>query len=200
MPMNEGISAVSSSIGMFFYLKTCFYIILVLMLFANGIYSSYEQKSVKPFFEDVGGRIFKTTEMIQKESQAVIDNKGIYNTDDSFLTKWRKILLFASGLLSCIALICAWLYLLYWLWGHSFVSVPDNWFTNMFLSITTFYLLQMLYILVTAGLSNKLTNWNSVTYYILVPLTALMTLIRAVPYIISPMSNALSHVANSTIR
>ena len=107
--------------------------LLIFIVFINATIKSVENRSIKPFITDIGGRLLYTTIQLGKVSEKILNEGGIFDFGKGFFTGiWQFIVRF-SDLFSNIILLYMWIKAIGWLSGKSFISDTSRWFLNYFI-------------------------------------------------------------------
>ena len=177
-------SVISTGLSLRFF----FWFAFIFFLLISAGYKSYEAHSLEPFFTDIGNRLILTSSTLYAESNAIVENNGFTCLKDNWqLQYYICVFVTLSRFLLAIMTIYWWIYIFYWLYGHSPLSEPGQWFKNVSLAIITYFILEILALISIAAVNGDIIGWvgqSSITYYIMVPFTSLWEVVRALRYIV----------------
>ena len=175
-------------IGTMFSIRFLFWLVFLSFLLISAGYKSYQAHSIQPFFEDIGNRLILTSNTLYTESHAIVENNGITCSKDAGLLQYYIcVFVTLSRFLLAIMTIYWWIYIFYWLYGHSPLSEPGQWFKNVALGAITYFGLEILALISIAGVNGNIAGWigqNSITYYITVPFASLWEVVQALKTIL----------------
>lgn len=165
-------SAVKSSWGIFAKLKFTVLLFFIIMIFANAIIISIQQKNIEVGIREVGDRLIFVSNNLEKSSQVIIDNKGIIlkTTSDTIANLYM--------LLESLFIIYFWIKVFYWLF-LKVVFRNESFKTQSFLSgFIAFILIEFIVCI--------LNNGGKFTYQ---PIQSFITFGKAMILIITPAAD-----------
>lgn len=178
-------SSGASSIGMFS--KIAFGLI-ILIIIGSIVTMILEEKNLTEGLYKAGETFFLSTKALGDESRNIVNNGGIIDTSHGFKT------FFLTTFSSYGRLLLALLSVLLWIRIFAFfTSRPDtsNYVMSYFLAIVFFYFFQVIFLLGYAGVTKNINGFvgdNSVTYYLSLPVMCFWYFIKAIPFLIKPIS------------
>jgi len=171
--------------GFIFRLRLMFFFIL--FIFINSVIIGVEAGSVDVVLDDLGNRFLSPTLKIQEFSLEVIENQGFYQSTPKVWGGLWNVLFDLWGVGLQFYIIMIWLSVLAWIMSISPFSDKSRTFTNWCFAIFFFFVIQVLYLLIT-GKGDFLT-----------PFYAFRDLFRALPFIVKPIAAFGDTISNSPI-
>lgn len=161
-----------------FFIFTIMFIVFMI-IFANAIVQSVQQRSFQPIVDDLGFRWLQTTFALEEESQTIIDQGGVYEANSGFFGSSGQAFFSISGTLGPILIIYVWIRVLMYIAARSPLSGDiSQWGNHLAIAVTFFFFLQILILLLFGHGGQSFV----------IPFRAFWTFFKAIPFILSPMS------------
>lgn len=168
------------------YLKiSIFFILLFLSLLNSGV-NSYKEKSIMPFVNDIGGKLFLSTKTLAVESKNIINNDNLYDFSKGKIKGFVYLIINLSKFI--FPLLIIYLYLKFFSFLYSNINQTSK-LAQMTFAILTFYIIQIIFILSVDAIAGNIHSAKDAANDLIIPLKAIMLFFRAVFVIILPMSN-----------
>ncbi len=168
----------------------CFIFLFIIIIVINATVISIQERSLTPAVKEIGGRLFFTTHSLSENSKLVIEQEGVYDGSNGFLKGvWGVIKIYARFYIDIYS-IYLWVQFLTFIVVHIFPLSGDSSrkFTNMILSLSIFFALQIIFLLVFQPLDISKMDALSM------PFLAFKDFLFAIPYLISPVSGLVAQV------
>ncbi len=169
-------SGATSLISKIFKLKIIYFFLAILLI--NAVVIAIEEKDIRPALEDLGEKFLFPTLYIQNWCLETIENWGIYQRTPRVLNGIWDMVLSVFRIITQFYILLAWVTLLAGVVSVSPFSNRSMAFVNWSLGIGIFVVIQMLAI--------ASTNKGS----IMTPIFAFWDFLRAIPYIVKPVTEA----------
>lgn len=181
--------------GLWFTLKRLVSIstltIFMVILLGNALIITLQTHNPQAGLQDIGHRVFGSTQTLDSESQKIIQQGGVIFTGDTLPRKIWNFFLAYSGLAVALLSIYFWIQIFAWISEHTFIGRTHP-IKNFIFGCVIFYLLEVLYILVLTDPPNR-------PAVLLLPLNALWHFAQSLPYLVTPAANAIHNVENSEL-
>lgn len=187
----------SAPVSTFGFFSKMIFIFYVLILVFNFTAIAIEQRNIGTAVYETGKGFFLSTQKVSEMSQEIINNKGITITRDSFMSKVAAYLSFLFAISSMFMGIKIIAFLI----GISPWGNNANAFYNYSLAIIWSYFIQVFFLLGFYGMNNGIHGFSgtgSLTYYMSLPIMAFVNLVRAIPFVLTPVVNKINSVCNIT--
>ncbi len=175
--------------AVFKYVKMTSFFLLFTVIFINAIVLSVQQRSPYPILEDVGNKLVLVTQNLAIQSTKILETQKIY--DFSSIKNTWKTLLSLSEYIVALWLCYAWIKVFGWLWNKTPFSFEGNAFASITLGTISFYVLQIIALLIAGTVTGTIHTSRDITVIALIPLQAVVLAFKAIGVILFPASNKL---------
>lgn len=196
--MNVVSSIQSKSIFSSFFMKLG--ILIVLIFFAQIVVAAIQKQSLEPIVKGIGNQFLSATNTLSNQANQIIKDEGIKYDKISNLSSFFAVVKTLLVFFESIFIILFWLKLLYLFVGIMPFSSRDHVFKNIIFAILIFLFFQSILIFSTAAVNKEVACFSgceqSVTYYILKPITAFVDFFKSIPYLLKPINNISEYINN----
>jgi len=185
------------------YFKITSFFLFFMIISIHAILLSIETGSIQPLYEEVGAKVFLSTQDLSKQAQDVINNPNIYEiSQEHFIKDTFNIINMYAGFIISFWIVIVWIRVFAWIFSHSPFSFPDNDFVNYLAGLLMFLISQEIFILGIAALSHQVNNMKDLFEFMMIPLRTIPFIFGAALKLIMPASNFADKIvgSNETIK
>lgn len=187
----QAVSAASGSFKAWWkFFGVTLIVVVFTIIFLNAISESIKTQSFEPIVNEIGNRVVLASKNLQTESQLIIDRGGLGDFSGGFFSGMWDLLVRAANIFGAACLFWAWITILAKIFDASPYSL--NTFSTWSLAFIAFYVLQVLFLLVFASLNGTVTGISTGDYSIghifYIPILSVITFVKALPFILSPLA------------
>jgi len=170
-------------------LKFILFFILFTALLISPISVYIKTHDIGAATYDLGKVIMLSTQKLAEESNIIIKDGGVIDFSKGFIIGISQIFMKYFALLSALGMTFLWFKIFTYPFTRNSISLSAT-LGGYFLGFMIFYMFQIVFILGNAGINHEITGIigeNSVSYYISLPVIALISFIKVLPLLIKPI-------------
>lgn len=190
-------TAATTSIGIRSILYYGAIIFIIIFILFSSIKESIDTKSPMPVIKEFGNQFFLANQKLATTSQAIIDTNGAFIKSGNIFGDILNVFTKFSQFFTSIFIIYLWFKFLMWMFAHSPVSNKDNWFANFLLAIFSYYILEVLFIVVTEAIAGKVGSFSDFGNILMIPIDSFILFFKASYLLMNNLFSGSKNIVNN---